>query len=73
VSGSLTYYLWGPGYSWDVMVIVTGGTNDLSMFFEECEQKANTGDDAPSQFYIYVCQLPKLPVDVIWPNLKNYR
>jgi 4-amino-4-deoxy-L-arabinose transferase-like glycosyltransferase len=73
VSGSLTYYLWGPGYSWDVMIIVTGGTNDLSMFFEECEKKANTGDEAPSQFYIYVCKNPKLSVDVIWPNLKNYR
>ena len=73
VSGSLTYYLWGPGYSWDVMVIVTGGTNDLSMFFAECEQKANTGDDLPSQFFIYVCKKPKLPVDVIWPNLKKYR
>jgi len=73
VSGSLTYYLWGPGYSWDVMVIVTGRTNYLSMFFDECEQKANTGDDLPSQFYIYVCKKPNLPVDMIWPNLKNYR
>jgi hypothetical protein len=73
VSGSLTYYLWGPGYSWDVMVIVTGGTNDLSMFFDACEQKAHTGDEAPSQFYIYVCKNPHLSVDAIWPNLKNYR
>jgi hypothetical protein len=40
VSGSLTYYLWGPGSSWDVMVIVTNRPNVMSVFFEECEQKA---------------------------------
>ena len=73
VSGSLTYYLWGPGYSWDVMLIVTGRTNYLSMFFDECEQEADTGDDSPDQFYIYVCKKPNIPVDMIWPNLKNYR
>ena len=73
VSGSLTYYLWGPGYSWDVMLIVTGRTNYLSMFFDECEQKADTGDDSPYQFYIYVCKKSNIPVDTIWPNLKNYR
>jgi hypothetical protein len=73
VSGSLTYYLWGPGYSWDVMLIVTGRTNYLSMFFDECEQSAIAGNDLPNQFYIYVCKKTNLPVDVIWPNLKNYR
>ena len=40
VSGSLTYYLWGPGYSWDVMVIVTDETNPLGVFFDMCELKA---------------------------------
>ena len=73
VSGSLSYYLWGPGYSWDVMVIVTSRTNYLSMFFNECEQSAIAGNDLPNQFYIYVCKKTNLPVDVIWPNLKNYR
>ncbi|MBN2391319.1 MAG: glycosyltransferase family 39 protein [Anaerolineae bacterium] len=73
VSGSLTYYLWGPGDSWDVMIIVVGRSNYLSMFFDECEQSAVAGNDLPSQFYIYVCRKPNLPVDVIWPNLKNYR
>ena len=72
VSGSLTYYLWGPGDSWDVMVIVAGRTNYLSVFFDECAQKAITGSDSPGQFHIYVCKKPKLPVDVMWPNLKNY-
>ena len=72
VSGSLTYYLWGPGYSWDVMVIVTGRTNILSVFFDECAQKAVTEDDSPGKFYIYVCKKPKLPANIIWSSQKNY-
>jgi hypothetical protein len=73
VSGSLTYYLWGPGYSWDVMLIVTGRTNILSVFFDECEQKATAGPDSMYPFYIYVCKKPSLPADVIWSKQKNYR
>jgi hypothetical protein len=72
VSGSLTYYLWGPGYSWDVMVIVTGRTNILSVFFDECAQKAVSDHASLSQYYIYVCKKPKLPASVIWSSQKNY-
>jgi 4-amino-4-deoxy-L-arabinose transferase-like glycosyltransferase len=72
VSGALTYYLWGPGDSWDVMVIVTGKTNYLSTFFEECTLTAITGDDTPNKFHIFVCKKPKLSPKVFWPNLKNY-
>ncbi len=74
VSGSLTYYLWGPGDTfWDVMIIIVNRSNYLSMFFDECEQSAIVGDDLQNQLYVYVCKNPNLPVDVIWPNLKNYR
>jgi 4-amino-4-deoxy-L-arabinose transferase-like glycosyltransferase len=76
VSGSLTYYLWGPGYSWDVMIIVTGRTNPLSVFFDECTQKTATEHeyDMPTgNLYIFVCEKPKIPADVIWRSLKRYR
>ena len=72
VSGSLTYYLWGPGYSWDVMVIVTGRTNILSVFFDECAQRAVSESDTTGNFYIYVCKKPRLPANVIWSSQKNY-
>ncbi len=72
VSGSLNYYLWGPGYSWDEMVIVTGRTIILSVFFDECEQKAVAGRDAPDQYHIFVCKKPKVPVEAIWGSQKNY-
>jgi hypothetical protein len=60
----LTYYLWGPGYSWDVMLIVTTRTNQLGVFFDECTQKAATGKDyeAPrGRLYIFECKNPKIP------------
>lgn len=73
VSGSLTYYLWGPGYSWDVMLIVTGRTNILSVFFDECTQNSVAGHDSLYQFFIYTCKKPRLPANAIWSNQKNYR
>jgi 4-amino-4-deoxy-L-arabinose transferase-like glycosyltransferase len=76
VSGFLTYYLWGPGYSWDVMILVTSKSNNMSVFFDQCELKA-VGQhvyDAPvGRPYIYVCRKPKVPADVIWSSVKSYR
>jgi hypothetical protein len=76
VSGSLTYYLWGPGYSWEVMILVGGRTNDAGVFFEECELKHIAEHDLSQPVeepYIYVCRKPKVPADVIWGGMKNYR
>jgi 4-amino-4-deoxy-L-arabinose transferase-like glycosyltransferase len=76
VSGSLTYYLWGPGYSWDVMIIIGGVTNPLAMFFDSCEMRATIPQEYNSQHgytRIYVCRQPKIPADKIWSSLKSYR
>jgi hypothetical protein len=76
VSGSLTYYLWGPGYSWDVMVIITSKTNPMAVFFDKCELKAavQQGIDVPGgQPSIFVCRKPKIPAEAIWKSLKSYR
>jgi hypothetical protein len=74
VSGSLTYYLWGPGDSWDVMIIVTHTTNVMSVFFSECEQKAvSQREYVGTRFYISVCRQPKVPVDTIWSRAKSFR
>jgi len=75
VSGNLTYFLWGPGGSWEEMIIVTGRTNILSVFFDECteKQRAESGTDTLGHFGIFVCKGPKLSPDIIWPNMKNYR
>ena len=75
VSGSLTYYLWGPGYSWDVMIIVTGRINNMSVFFDECEQKAVTQREyiGSRHFYIFACKGPKASADAIWSSVKSFR
>ena len=76
VSGHLTYYLWGPGYSWDVMLIITGRTNNMSVFFDECEFKKAIQNkyDVPLQnLSIFVCRKPKVSPDAIWSSMKSYR
>lgn len=76
VSGSLTYYLWGPGYSWEVMIIVTDKSNELKVFFQECELKATAQHeyDVPvGHPNIYVCRKPKVSADTIWSSLELYR
>jgi hypothetical protein len=72
VSGHLTYFLWGPGDSWDVMIIVTARTNELDPLFETCEQKMVVDNEytIPStRPYIFVCRNPKAPLEEIWPKI----
>jgi hypothetical protein len=77
VSGSLTYYLWGPGYSWDVMLIVSGRINPMDVFFNECENKGPVQYQSPvmqgNGLYIFVCKNPKIPAEKIWRTAKSYR
>jgi 4-amino-4-deoxy-L-arabinose transferase-like glycosyltransferase len=76
VSGSLTYYLWGPGFSWEVMLIITNKSNRMAVFFEACELKAFVPyeySEPVGQPYIYVCRKPKVPAAVIWSSVKEYR
>jgi hypothetical protein len=76
VSGSLTYYLWGPGYSWEVMIVITDKTNRAAVFFDECGLKAAVAhefDEPVARPYIFVCRKPKVPAGVLWPSMKLYR
>ncbi len=76
VSPALTYYLWGPGDSWDVMILVTRRTNNMSVFFDACELKKTIQreyDALGGRPSIYVCRKPKVSAEVIWSSLKAYR
>ena len=76
VSGSLTYYLWGPGCSWDVMILVARKTNNTGVFFDECELKAVVEHDFDKPLdhpHVFVCRKPRVPADVIWSSIKSYR
>jgi hypothetical protein len=80
VSGHLTYYLWGPGYSWDVMIILTNGiigmdTASMSLIFQECELKGRVFNPYTiplNQLNIYVCRKPILSPEEIWQQMEMY-
>jgi hypothetical protein len=76
VSGSLTYYLWGPGYSWDVMIIVSENPNTVTLFFDECELKSavqHQFDPPVGRPSISVCRKPRVSPEKIWSSMKSYR
>ena len=76
VSGALTYYLWGAGYSWDVMIVVTDKSNELAVFFDECTLTATARyeyDLPVGHPNFYVCRNPKISADKIWSSLELYR
>jgi len=74
VSGSLTYYLWGPGYSWEKMIIVSGAANNMAVFFDTCEQKAVVQQEyALSNPHIFFCKGAKVPAAAIWSSVKAFR
>ena len=72
VSESLTYYFWGPGNSWDVMLIISDRMNSMSVFFDKCEQKTVTEREYVGRlhFYIFVCRDPKVPINRIWTKVR---
>jgi hypothetical protein len=76
VSGHLTYYLWGPGYSWDVMIILSGRSNSMSMFFDSCEpngQISGAMGGAGYPLYMYTCRGTRVDAETIWSSAKSYR
>jgi hypothetical protein len=81
VSGHLTYYLWGPGYSWDVMILLTNNafpinTAAMSLFFDKCELKGrvfNPYTMPMNQLNIYVCRNPRLSPEEIWQHMEMYQ
>jgi hypothetical protein len=81
VSGHLTYYLWGPGYSWDVMIMLTNNaspvnTATMSRFFEECKLKGRVFNPYTipfNQLNIYVCRKPLLSPEEIWQEMEMYK
>jgi hypothetical protein len=75
-SGVLTYYLWGPGYSWDIMIVVSSHLSSATYFFDECELKKTVTHiyDVPvGTPSIYLCRKPTAYPDVIWTSMKAYR
>ncbi|MGA2641225.1 MAG: hypothetical protein ABSG21_10040 [Spirochaetia bacterium] len=77
VSGHLTYYLWGPGSSWQEMIIATLGIDRFRSFFEDIQVKAVFTNEHVSpistRIGVFVCKRPKTSAKVIWAYLKMYK
>ncbi len=76
VSGHLTYYLWGPEYSWDVMIMLMYNSNSLPLYFQECKLQGriyNPYTIAINQPNVYVCRKPLLSPDEIWQHMETYQ
>ena len=80
VSGHLNYYLWGPGYSWDVMIVLANNSfpiniASMSLFYNQCELKGrvfNAYTMPLNQLNIYVCRKPTLSPEEIWQHMEMY-
>jgi len=81
VSGHLTYYLWGPGYSWDVMILLANdfppiNTVSMSRYFEACALQGRVFNPYTipiNQLNIYVCRRPMLSPAEIWRQVEFYQ
>ncbi len=77
ISGSNTYYLWGPReYSGEVVVSIGVPVEDLRMIFSEVQQAdlvvSEYAMPEESNLPIYICRKPKLTLQQAWPLLKKY-
>jgi 4-amino-4-deoxy-L-arabinose transferase-like glycosyltransferase len=75
VSAHLNYYLWGPGASWEVMIIVTNPEYPLTKLFAECELKKQVDNEytiALNKLDIHVCRKPVWPLKILWERLRGY-
>ncbi len=77
VSGHITYYLWGPGYSWNEMIIATLNIDGFRGFFSDIQQKVffeyEHASPIATNIGIYVCKGATMSAKEIWPYLKFYK
>jgi hypothetical protein len=76
VSGNLTYYLWGPGKSWDVMIFVTSAPTVFIPYFQDVQYATTVVSEYTMPYNtnlpVYVMRKPRMSADKIWPRLKYY-
>jgi hypothetical protein len=78
ISGSNSYYLWGPGDGRGDCVIAMGYDEAL---LKECFTQVRAAGAAPPVIHregeeprpLYVCKEPREPLAAMWPRFKRYR
>jgi hypothetical protein len=69
VSGNLSYYRWGPGDSWEVMIFVTAAMDPWKGLFADVQEKAAVQNEfgaSYNQYKVYVCRKPTMNPKVFW-------
>jgi hypothetical protein len=76
VSGSMNYYRWGPGSSWDVMIFVSVDYDTRpQMFFRDATQSASVDSKVTgyqNRYAVWVCRDPYSPPAELWPSFLMY-
>jgi 4-amino-4-deoxy-L-arabinose transferase-like glycosyltransferase len=77
ISGHQSYFLWGPrGYTGESMIILGDSRHKLEKMFAEVRPAARVEHkySMPYQhFDVFYCRGPKVPLNEIWPQTKNWR
>jgi 4-amino-4-deoxy-L-arabinose transferase-like glycosyltransferase len=76
LSGHLTYFLWGPrGATGDVFIVLGDDRETLEGLFASVERAGRVQHplSMPSQHVtVWVCRDLVMPVEELWPRVKNY-
>ena len=77
ISGHNSYFFWGTrGYSGDVVIIIGGNPDGHRKVFETVEQAAVITSEYAMPYEnnlpVYVCRKIKVPLEEIWPSVKNF-
>ncbi len=76
ISGHQSYFLWGTrGYTGESIIVMDGGRRDLE---ENCSAVETVGHVSHpysmpyEHFDVYYCQGLKMPLNQLWPRVKNW-
>ncbi len=76
ISGHLNYWYWGPrDYTGEIIIGLGIDPQSTRSLFESCEivaQASNPWSMPRERFPIYLCRGLKMPLNELWPDVKNW-
>jgi Dolichyl-phosphate-mannose-protein mannosyltransferase len=77
ISSHNNYWIWGPGDKpGDVLLVVGGSLEGYEKMYNEVEQVATIKNEYAMPYEtnlpVYLCRKPKVPLQQVWPRLKEF-
>jgi 4-amino-4-deoxy-L-arabinose transferase-like glycosyltransferase len=76
ISGHQNYFLWGPrGYTGESVIIFGGNQQHWEQYYASVEKRAHVSHPYSmprDQFDVFWCRGAKMPMDQMWPRVKNW-